>query len=71
MGNPDLVIIINNFVVIILGKDYDKRNGAVQQAMTKFEESCKEYEKSADKPEELEGGWDEIKEIKIYKLSQK
>jgi len=71
MGNLDLIIIINNTsVFLILGTDYETRNGAIRQAIIKFEENCKEIYKQADKPEEFESDWDEIKEIKVYEFNQ-
>jgi hypothetical protein len=68
MGNSDLIIIINNWSFFILGKNYENRFDAIRKAIEKFEKDYEELLKVAEKPEEISGGIEEIKEIKIYEI---
>jgi len=57
MGNPDLVITIkgwiSNFTCMVKGTEYDNIKVALNKAIERFYERAAEYEKMADKPEEL------------------
>ena len=68
MGTPDLIIIINGFAYLILDNDYNTRNEAVLKMIKVFEKDWLKTKEAAEKPEELIGK-EEIKEIKVYELS--
>lgn len=67
MGNPDLVIIINNGEKSfqIDGGYYTSRSEAILIAIEKWEKWTEGVENIADKPEELNF---ELREIKIVEL---
>lgn len=67
MGNPNLVIIINNGEKSfqIDGGYYTSRTEAILVAIEKWEKWTKEIESIADKPEEL---FFEIQDIKIVEI---
>ncbi len=75
MGNPDLVVVINNSAYIIKGTEYDQRHQAVQQAISKFDK----YQEDIDKLRHNENGslykeadpnWfpEEIETIRLYNI---
>lgn len=67
MGNPDLIIIINNGEksFLIKGTKYARRRGAVELAFNEWDKWVREVEELADKPEEL---FFEIKQVMIVEL---
>ena len=64
MGNEDLIIVINNeVVIIILGKDYDNRNDAIKMAIDKWVKQQEHTKKICDFPEEINN---EVQSVKVY-----
>ena len=68
MGNPDLIIIINDYKVIeVLGTEYDIYNHlydeAIKIAMRKFGDFVEQNRKEAEKPEEVE---DWVRKIEVF-----
>jgi len=57
MGNPDLIITIkgwvSNFSFLIKGTEYNSIKVAINKAMELFYKEAAEYERLADRPEDL------------------
>lgn len=65
MGNPDLSIVINGVVFVILGTQYVTRDEAIKIAMDQFSEYIKNLDADED---EFESVPDEIVEIQIFEI---
>ena len=63
MGNPDLVIIINQIVFYMNGTEYENRNEAIKKSIDGWQRYMENLKATADKPSEL---FFDITEIKIY-----
>ena len=66
MGNPDLIIIINDdYTVEVKGKHYHKQTDAVTYAMAAYESHIRKLKEQADYPQELTY---DIKTVRVYEL---
>ena len=75
MGNPDLIISINEHTYLIGGKDYNDKIQAIELAMKKFNEMLFEIEefRHGENGELVEGAdpdyWpEEIKVIRVFDI---
>lgn len=70
MGNPDIVIIINDgeYTFVIKGTEYDGhwRDKVFGVAIEKYNKWADEIKKFADKPEELQEFF--VKKIETYEI---
>lgn len=65
MGNPDLIIIINQKVFYINGTEYTNRNEAIKKTIDMWQNYMESLKMIADKPLEL---CFDIKQIEIYEF---
>jgi len=76
MGNPDLVIVVNNMAYIIKGTEWNDHNEAIQKAMKKYDDYMTEVDKSRIDPEtndfyeSADKDWmpESVNSVKVYEI---
>lgn len=77
MGNPDLVVVVNERAVLIKGTEYDQRDEAIRKGLEKFDAYQQDIQKMRVNPEtgelwkDADPDWfpEDVTSIHVYDLS--